>query len=321
MPASGAQDKDHAVPAVLAIAGPTASGKSALALRLAAALDGTVINADALQVYRELRIPPARPTLAEDAAVPHRLYGTQAAAEPCSAGTWRRQALAAIAEARAAGRRPILCGGTGLYLKALEQGLAPTPPVPPQVVSEAGLLLAKVGARGLRERLALHDLAAAERIPESDPQRLLRAWAVWRATGRPLSDWQAQPAAPGQPLRWLVLLPPREELRQRVAARWQAMLAGGALEEVRALLALGLDPALPAMKAVGVRELGAVLAGRQSLAAASEAAITATRQYLKRQTTWLRTQVLASHASVERRYEKFSDLDIDELVKKLRQEP
>ncbi len=305
---------------LLAIAGPTASGKSALALRLATALEGTVINADALQVYRELRILTARPTPAEAAAVPHRLYGTQPAAEPGSAGQWRRQALAAIAEAQAAGRRPILCGGTGLYLKALEEGLAPTPPVPAAVKAEAATLLATVGAAGLRERLARHDLAAAERIPASDPQRLLRAWSVWRATGRTLSDWQEETGEPGPALRWLVLLPPREALREAVERRWQAMLAVGALEEARALLALGLDPALPAMKAVGVRELGAVLAGRATLAQASAAAVTATRQYLKRQTTWLRTQVLASHAEAEVSHAKFSDLEFDELVKKLREE-
>jgi tRNA dimethylallyltransferase len=305
--------------AVLAIAGPTASGKSALALRLAAALEGTVINADALQVYRELRILTARPTPAEEAAVPHRLYGTQPAAAPCSAGQWRRQALAAIAETCAAGRRPILCGGTGLYLKALEEGLAPTPPVPAEVKAEAAALLAAVGAKGLRARLARQDLAAAERISESDPQRLLRAWSVWRATGRTLSDWQHEAGEPGLPLRWLVLLPPREALRDAVERRWRAMLAAGALEEVRNLLALGLDPALPAMKAVGVRELAAVLAGRATLAQASSAAITATRQYLKRQTTWLRTQVLASHARAEVAHAKFSDLEIDKMVNKLRQ--
>ncbi len=303
---------------VLAIAGPTASGKSALALALAAEVGGCVINADALQVYRELSILTARPSAAEEARVPHRLYGTQPAAEPGSAGQWRRQAIAAIAAARAAGQVPILCGGTGLYLKALEEGLAPTPPIPASVKAEAAALLDKVGAGGLRERIAHHDLDLARRLPESDPQRLLRAWSVWRATGRSLGDWQREAGAPGQPLRWLVLLPPRDWLRESVARRWQGMLDAGALEEARALLALGLDPALPAMKAVGVRELGAVLAGTMTLEAASLAAVTATRQYLKRQTTWLRTQVLASHAAAEVLHAKFSDLDMSSLVKKVR---
>ncbi len=305
---------------VLAIAGPTASGKSALALALAGALNGCVINADALQVYRELRILTARPSVEDEARVPHRLYGTQPAAEACSAGAWRRLAMAAIAAARAAGQLPILCGGSGLYLKALEDGLAPTPPVPAAVRAEAQALLERIGPAGLRARVAQHDPGLAVRLPESDPQRLLRAWSVWRASGRSLGDWQQVAGAPGQPLRWLVLLPTREVLREAVATRWQAMLAAGALEEVRALLALGLDPTLPAMKAVGVRELGAVLDGRATLEAASALAVNATRQYLKRQTTWLRNQVLASHALAETLHAKFSELDVARIVKKLRQE-
>lgn len=303
---------------MLAIAGPTASGKSALALRLAEALGGWIINADASQVYRELRILSARPTPPEEARVPHRLYGTQPGDTPFSAGAWRRAALGEIAAARAAEALPILCGGSGLYLKALEEGLAETPPVPPALRAEGAALLARLGAEAFHARLAAEDPAMAARLSPQDPQRLLRAWSVRQATGRSLADWQREAQGEGQPLRWLVLLPPREDLREAVATRWAAMLAAGALAEVRALLALDLDPALPVMKAVGVRELAGVLRGEWDLAQASQAAITATRQYLKRQTSWLRTQVLASHAQAEVLHAKFSTLDMVDLVKKVR---
>lgn len=309
------QARDPEIP-ILAIAGPTASGKSALALALAERLQGTVINADALQVYRELRVLSARPGPVEEARVPHRLYGVLPGAEACSAGRWRALALTEIDAARAAGRLPILAGGSGLYLKALEQGLAPAPPVPAAIKAAA----AARPLATLHAELARRDPAMAARLQPTDRQRLERAWAVLEATGRSLADWQAEAGEPGPPLQWLVLLPPRERLRQAVAERWEHMLAEGALEEVRALLALRLAPELPVMKAVGVRELAAVLEGRGSLAEASAAAITATRQYLKRQTTWLRTQVLAGRERAVWQAEQFSDRIADMFAKKIRKD-
>jgi len=305
---------------VWVVGGPTASGKSALALALAEAFRGTVINADALQLYRELPVLTAQPDAAALARAPHRLYGVRPAAEPASAGLWRGWALAEIAAARRAGRQPILAGGTGLYLKALGDGLAPVPPVPAEARAQGQALLERLGPAGLHARLAAADPAGAAALAPGDSQRLLRAWSVLQATGRPLSAWQAEAGTPGARLRWLLLLPERAWLRQAVARRFDAMLAAGALEEVRALLALGLPPDLPAMKAVGVRELAAVLAGETTLAEARERAVAATRQYLKRQTTWLRHQVLGREPLVHGWYAQFSDSLGKEIVSFLRTE-
>jgi len=295
----------------LAIAGPTAAGKSALALALAERLGGWVVNADALQVYRDLPILSAQPSAAERARAPHRLFGTLDAAERCSAGRWLALARAEIAAARAAGARPILAGGSGLYLKALEEGLAEIPAVPPDIEAEERALLAAEGAAARLVALAERDPETAARLRPEDRQRIVRAWAVLRATGRPLAQWQGATVA-GEALDWLVLLPPRELLRQAVADRWRAMLAAGALEEVGRLLGRGLAPDLPAMKAIGVAELGAALAGTATLEAASRRAVDRTRQYLKRQTTWLRTQVLATRPDATILPMKFSG-DLSQL--------
>ncbi|GAB5471479.1 MAG: tRNA (adenosine(37)-N6)-dimethylallyltransferase MiaA [Rhodospirillales bacterium] len=301
------------------LAGPTASGKSALALDLAEAFSGTVINADASQLYRELPILSAQPHAADRARAPHRLYGCRSAGEPASAGQWRDWALAEIAAAQAAGRQPLLVGGSGLYLQALSRGLAPIPPVPVAVRTAAEALLEELGPAGLHARLAREDPATAAALAPGDRQRLLRAWSVLRASGRPLSAWQSDARAAAPKLTWIVLLPERAWLRQAVAARFEAMLAAGALEEVRRLLALNLDPTLPAMKAVGVRELTAVLDGRASLEAASAQAVTATRQYLKRQTTWLRHQVLAGEADVHVWHAQYSCALGQKIVRFLRE--
>jgi tRNA dimethylallyltransferase len=280
-------------PFALIVAGPTCSGKSALALGLAERLDGVVINADAMQCYRELRVITARPTPAEEALVPHRLYGVRPAAEPGDAAWWRGAALATMAEARAAGRLPILCGGTGLYFWSLVHGIAAIPEVPEPARVEARRLLAELGPGGLHGALAKVDRATAARLHPSDSQRVARAWEVWRATGRGLAAWQAEPATPA-PWRFAVLLlaPPREALRGAIASRFATMLVQGALEEVRALLALGLDPALPAMHAHGVPELVSHLHGEISLAQAEAHAALATGQYTKRQATWFRHRLL-----------------------------
>lgn len=286
--------RDQRSPAVI-IAGPTGSGKSALAVALGRAFFGTVINADSMQVYRDLRILSARPTEAEQQGVPHRLFGILPAAEACSAGRWLRLAIPEIAAAHAAGRLPILVGGTGLYLKALTDGLAPVPQVPPEMVAEARTLHAGLGGERFKAALAELDPDGAERIRASDTQRLVRAYAVARATGRPLGLWQR---AAGSELpasvRFLTiaLLPSPADLSPALDARFAAMMAEGALTEVRALAALGLAPDLPAMKAVGVRELLACLRGETTIEGAVGRAQQATRQFAKRQRTWIRHQIV-----------------------------
>ncbi len=276
---------------VVIIAGPTASGKSALALALAEAFGGTVINADSMQGYRDLDVLTARPGPATLARAPHRLYGTVDAAESCSAGRWREAAMAEIAAARAAGRLALLVGGTGLYLRALLDGLAPVPPLPPGARQEARTLHARLGGAGFRAALARLDPEAAERLAPGDTQRLVRAYEVAAATGQGLAAWRRAQAAPAIEAAAILLLPPREALYAGCDARFRAMMAAGAEAEVAALLARGLDPALPAMKAVGVRELADALAGRLGREQATAAAQQATRRYAKRQYTWFRRQL------------------------------
>ena len=292
------------------VAGPTASGKSALALRLARALGGTVVNADSMQVYRELRVLTARPTPEEAAAVPHRLYGVRPAAEAASVAWWREAALGAMAEARAAGRLPILCGGTGLYLLSLTEGLSAVPPVPEAARAEARGLLAALGAPALHARLAAADPETAAGLRPGDGQRVARAWEVWRGTGRGLAAWRREGAHTG-PAPWrfaaILLAPPRAALRAAIEARFDAMLAAGALEEVRALVARGLDPALPAMRAHGVPELAATLAGRMDLAAARRRATLNTGRYTKRQATWFRHHALADPARTHSIHARIAD--------------
>lgn len=270
------------------VAGPTASGKSALALAIARAFDGVVINADSMQVYRELRILTARPGEAELALAPHRLYGVLPAAERCSAGRWRQMAETAAAET---GRLPVFVGGTGLYLRALTEGLSEIPPVSGEIAAAGAAKLAALGAAGLHAELAALDPVIAARLAPGDSQRIYRAWTVRQATGRSLSEWQAIPPTGGRPCLTLVLMPPRDVLYAACDARFVRMAEQGAMEEVRRLLALGLDPALPAMRAVGVRELAGVIAGITSMAVAVTAAQQATRRYAKRQMTWIRHQM------------------------------
>lgn len=280
---------------VLVVAGPTASGKSAAALAVARARPATVINADALQVYRDLAILSARPTAGETGDVPHRLYGVLDGADPCSAGRWRDMALAEIAAAHEAGRLPVLVGGTGMYLKALIEGIAPTPAVPSAIRDDVRARLVRDGVPALHAQLAALDPAMAARLGPADAQRVSRALEVRLATGRSLAEFQAQGAAPeGIVFVVLKLLPPADVARPIIAARCRAMFEAGALDEVRALVARGLDPALPVMKAVGVPELAAHLRGECDREAALERFIIATRQYAKRQRTWFRHQLPAA---------------------------
>ncbi|MEZ5667127.1 MAG: tRNA (adenosine(37)-N6)-dimethylallyltransferase MiaA [Alphaproteobacteria bacterium] len=280
---------------VVVVAGPTASGKSALALDIALAMDGTVINADSMQVYRDLAVLTARPSAADAARAPHRLFGTLDGAEACSVGRWRAMAEAEVRDAHAAGRLPIVVGGTGLYLSALMRGLAAIPDVPGEIVAGWQAELARVGAAGLYARLAACDPEMAARLRPSDRQRVVRALAVRDATGRSLADWQAQAPAPppGLAFHVVLLMPPRAALYAACDARFAAMVEAGAVDEVRALRARGLPADRPVMKAIGVAELGGVLDGSRSLDDAIAASAQATRNYAKRQCTWFRHQIIA----------------------------
>lgn len=303
-------------PPALIVAGPTASGKSALALAVAQRFNGTIINADSMQVYRELRILTARPTPEDEAMVPHALYGVRPAAEAGNAAWWRTEALAAMQAAWASGRVPILTGGTGLYFAALTQGLADIPEPTPDARAEARRLLAELGPEALHASLAKVDPATAARIKPNDSQRIARAWEVWRSTGMGLAAWQ-QRNLPPAPWRFFAIRldPPREALRTAIATRFAAMLVLGAVEEVRALLALDLDPALPAMRAHGVPELSAWLRGTLSLEEAGRRTELVTGQYTKRQATWFRHHDLAAPESsviIQNRY-----ADIEQLSERL----
>ena len=297
----------------LIVAGPTASGKSALALALAERLGGAVINADAMQCIRELRVLTARPTAEEEARAPHLLYGVRPAAEPTSVAWWRAEAAAALKAVAAEGRVPILCGGTGMYLASLTHGLAAVPEVPEAARAEARALLAAIGPAALHARLTQADPETAARLRPTDSQRITRAWEVWRGTGRGLAAWQREPGLP--PLEWdfaaILLDPPREALRAAIRRRWEAMLAAGAVEEVRALVAQGLDSALPAMRAHGVPEIATALRGEITLAEAGRRACLAIGQYTKRQATWFRHHPVAPPGrthSIHARIEGYAQL-------------
>ena len=273
------------------IAGPTASGKTALASRLAAQLGAEIVNADALQLYRDLRILSARPSPQEVEQAPHHLFGMADAAEAWSVGRWLAAAEPVLEAIAARGRPAIVVGGTGLYFRALTQGLVQLPAVPTAIRLGVRLRFDSLGEAAFRNELRAADAVAETRIAAGDRQRLTRAMEVHAATGRALTDWQAD-AAPAfaETFRAVVLEPPRDELYARCDARFQTMMQAGALEEVRALLARKLDPALPAMKAVGVRELGTYLAGEIGLGEATALAQQQTRRYAKRQLTWFRHQ-------------------------------
>jgi tRNA dimethylallyltransferase len=307
-PEPGAQAAKRAV----ILYGPTAGGKSALAIELAARLDGVIINADSLQLYAELEILTARPDAEALRQAPHRLYGTLPAAEAGSAARWRDWALAEIATALDAGKLPIVTGGTGLYLTALVQGLSPLPSADEAARAEATALYARLGGAAFRAALGKRDPAAAARLEPGDRQRLIRAWEVLEATGIALSDWQARPREPGHDLdfRMIGLLPPREDLYARIDGRFLGMIARGALDEARRFAELGLARTLPANRALGLPELRSHLAGEIGLDRAIAAAQQASRNYAKRQMTWFRHQMpkIASNASTHNSHASFSEL-------------
>jgi tRNA dimethylallyltransferase len=279
------------------IAGATASGKSALALKIAGEVDGVIINADAMQVYRELRILTARPTAEEEVAIPHALYGSIAAVESYSVARWLGDAVAALQSTWRAKRVPVVVGGTGLYFRALEEGLADIPSIAPALRERWRDELLSKGSIHLHAVLEKLSQSEAKRLNPADGQRVVRALEVLEATGRPLGEWQAQAelTAPlaGVEARRILVEVPREALYARAEKRFDQMVKSGALDEVRRLLALNLDPALPAMKAIGVPELARHLRGESTLEEAVADAKTATRHYIKRQLTWWRHQLPA----------------------------
>ncbi len=279
--------------APILIAGPTASGKSALALDLARALGGAIINCDSMQIYQGLRILTARPSEAEERQAPHLLYGVLPPSERCSAGRYGELAAEAIETCAAKGWRAIFVGGTGLYFKALTEGLSAIPPVPAKIRADANERLAEAGLAGLYADLMARDPETAKGLRASDAQRVQRAWEVREASGRGLADWQREPKRPliFGPWHGLVLAPERDWLYARCDARFAQMAATGGLDEVAALMAKNLDPSLPAMKALGVRELAAVVRGTLHKADAMAQAQMLTRRYAKRQLTWMRNQM------------------------------
>jgi tRNA dimethylallyltransferase len=280
--------------AAILIAGPTASGKSALALRLAARLGGVIVNADSMQVYRDLRIITARPTPEEERSVPHRLYGHVDAGVNYSTGQWLRDVAPAIVEAKTGGRAAIIVGGTGLYFKALTSGLAAVPAIPTEIREDVRARIRTEGAPTLHAELMRRDPATARRITVNDRSRISRALEVVEATGRPLSDWHREGLppliAPERAAKVFVTCE-RKELVARIEARFAAMLKAGALDEARALAARHLDPLLPAMKAHGVPWLIRHLNGEISLEEAGAGTVMDTRRYAKRQHTWFRNQM------------------------------
>jgi tRNA dimethylallyltransferase len=276
------------------IAGPTASGKSALALELAQITGGVVVNTDSMQVYRDLRVLTARPSPEEEAAVAHRLYGHVDAAMNFSAGAWVSDAAKVLEEARAQDRLPIFVGGTGLYFKALTRGLSAVPPIPSEIREKVRARLERDGVEALHAELARLDPASAERLKPRDRTRIARALEVVEATGRSLVDWHREgqpPILPPGSFHALFLAPDRDALFARIDARFDAMLKSGALEEVERLAARKLDPLLPAMKAHGVPALIRHLAGELSRKEAAATGRADTRHYAKRQFTWFRHQL------------------------------
>jgi tRNA dimethylallyltransferase len=281
-------------PKAVLIAGPTASGKSALALRLAQKLGGIIVNADSMQVYRDLRILTARPSPEEESLVPHRLYGHVDASVNFSAGAWVTDAAKVIEEARAQSRMPIFVGGTGLYFKALTRGLSAVPAIPPDIRESVRARLEQGGVEAVHAELARRDPASAERLKPRDRSRIARALEVVEATGRSLTDWHREglpPLLPPGTFSALFLNPEREVLYARIDARFDAMLKHGALEEVARLAARNLDTLLPAMKAHGVPPLMRHLKGEITREEAAEVGRADTRHYAKRQFTWFRHQL------------------------------
>jgi len=283
-------------PIALIVAGPTCSGKSALALGLAERFGGTIVNADSMQVYADLHVLTARPDAQDEARAPHRLYGVLDAAQPGSVAWWREAALAEMNAAWVQGRLPILCGGTGMYLRALLGGLVEVPEPGDAARDWARTLVETQGSEAAHALLMQDDPDTAQTLKPGDGQRVARALEVLRGTGHGLTYWRGQPGLPAAPCRFVSvrLHPPRDRLRASIAERFSRMMTLGAMQEVERLVARGLSPALPAMRAHGVPELSAVLAGTLALDEAMARAVIATGQYTRRQATWFNHHALGA---------------------------
>ncbi len=291
---SGRQAGEGRVKNAILIAGPTASGKSALALDLAERGDGVIVNTDSMQGYSVLDVLTARPSAAEMARAPHFLYGHVHPSTAYSTGAWLRDVTKLIDHGVLSGRPVVFVGGTGLYFRALAEGISDMPDIPPSVRERWRYELKEQGAERLHRLLMHEDSAVAMQLRPTDGQRIVRALEVLDASGRSILAWQAtrgRPLIDRDSARFLVIEPDREQLIRRIEARFDQMLDRGAADEVRQLIALGLDPDLPAMKAIGVRELQAAMAGQSGFPEAIERAKIATRQYAKRQSTWFRHQL------------------------------
>ena len=276
------------------ITGPTASGKSALAVRLAKEHGGVVINADSMQVYDTLRVLTARPSEADMKGVPHLLYGHVPAGSLYSTGAWVRDATEVVARLKAEGRLPVFVGGTGLYFKALTGGLSDMPDIPADIRARLRQRLLEEGAEPLHRELAKIDPAMAASLEVRDGQRIVRALEVFEATGQSIGIYQTRMGPvviDPERARKVVVLPDRAVLHQRINGRFQMMLDMGAEDEVRALLALDLPPEMPAMKAIGVSQIAAMIRGDMTRGEVLETGAAATRQYAKRQMTWFRNQM------------------------------
>jgi len=259
---------------------------------------GTVINADSQQVYKELRVLTARPSIEDEKRVPHRLFGTMNGSDICSAGHWVNLAVIEVREALDQGRLPILVGGTGMYLKSLTEGLSPIPDIPPHVRTQAMARHKELGAEGFYNELACLDSVTTDRLPIGDTQRLMRAWEVSIFTGRAFSDWQDEPRVlplPGVDFATIAITPPRKRLYTAINERFSRMVEDGALDEVRALVAQNLSLDLPVMKALGVPQLQAYLAGDLLLDEAVKRTQKLSRNYAKRQLTWARNQIVGEY--------------------------
>ncbi len=276
---------------IILVAGPTASGKSAKAMELARQRRGTIINADAMQIYAGLPILTAQPSPEEQNEIPHMLYGTLDPVEGSSAGKWLGLAQQAIAEVVAAGRTPILAGGTGLYFRALLGGLADMPDIPDEVREATEKLYGEIGEEKFRAELWQLDQESALRLAPNDRQRSIRAYEVAKHTGKPIGEWQKRETTPPvYEIESYLLMPPREELYAACDKRFEKMIEQGAVEEAKALLDRNLDPALPSMKTIGLRKIGLYLKNETTLEEAIAKSQQMTRNYAKRQMTWFRNQ-------------------------------
>lgn len=304
---------------VICIAGPTASGKSALAMKLAARVRGEIVNADSMQVYKDLPCLTAIPSAADRKAVPHHNYAVLDGSERCSVARWLDMTRQVVADIRARGHVPLLVGGTGLYIRAALDGITPLPDIPPDIRARSVAMHREMGGRAFREELARHDPELAHRLKDGDSQRLVRGMEVALATGRPLSELQEAPpeGALEGPVLTVLVMPERRELYHRIDTRLPRMLANGAIAEAQRIAARNLDPSLPVMKAVGLPPLLDYTRGLVTGDAAVELACRDTRRYAKRQITWFRHQFSAMFSEENICGEQYSESFFDKILSKV----